>query len=189
MDFKTAPKTFLSSLKKLAKITGIVCSRCDSKEIRYTAEFRYKSTDCRHKYHCLNCNHEFNLATSNTEGSDDSGKHEDAIFELPIETWIQCWYLSGCTSSLTYIAAKLNLDLNTIEHMIRELQKIFKVDKPATGVHKYKEWRKQFGAMQKKLAAQIKIKHELYQGYSASKEHDTAEKRRVDQRRNQNIKN
>ncbi|PCI37957.1 MAG: hypothetical protein COB50_03095, partial [Thiotrichales bacterium] len=131
--------TFMSAYGSTKKVTkamqeidsGINCPKCASNDIRYSKEFTHSHYDPQAaKYLCLKCSHSFDATgvDANATGKSDSDSGDAStttdIFELPIDTWIHCWYLSGCIGSITYIAAKLDLDLEAVELMLAELQKI-----------------------------------------------------------------
>ena len=108
------------------------CPNCKATHIKRLASLASESPH-NYRYRCLECLLEFN---------DDSGTPLETGLP-PINIWMQCWYLMGCTDSLTYIAAKLNLDLTTLEAMAQQLKRIFKGQKPLTHFLDVASWRKQ----------------------------------------------
>ncbi len=93
---------------------GIYCPFCQSNNIKK------QPTSDRHifKYLCLDCNSLFEDDT----GSPLSGSN------IPLQIWLQCWYLSQYCNSLQYIAEKLHLDINIIINMLNGLQHLFKAE-------------------------------------------------------------
>ncbi|MGD0465534.1 MAG: hypothetical protein ABSA84_02440 [Gammaproteobacteria bacterium] len=93
---------------------GIHCPFCQSGNITKQSV----SENHVFKYLCLDCNAVF---------EDDTGSPLSSS-TIPLQIWIQCWYLSQYCNSLQYIADKLNLDLNTIVTMLRGMQHLFQTE-------------------------------------------------------------
>ena len=93
---------------------GIHCPFCQSGNITK------QSVANNHvfKYLCLDCNAVF---------EDDTGSPLSSS-TIPLQIWIQCWYLSQYCNSLQYIADKLHLDVNVIINMLRGLQHLFQTE-------------------------------------------------------------
>ncbi len=146
----------------------VSCPYCESTNIKRLAKDLQENTD-NFKYLCLSCNEEFN---------DDSA----TAFEKgvpPLHTWMFCWYLLGCTSSIQYISAKLGLPASVVEVMIQQMQRLFKTNEPMQHFMSFDEWSLKVGksykaALQEAIAKQV----ERFRGYSLGQEADTAEVRR-----------
>jgi len=145
----------------------IQCPSCQSSHLKRIAQLPSKSP-YNHRYECLNCGAVFN---------DDSGTPLETGVP-PLNIWMQCWYLMGCTDSLTYIAAKLNLEVHVIEKMANQLRKIFNAQKPLTQFLGYEEWRKQSEQMHKQLKEDLLKQYEFLDANIATAPKDTAEFRR-----------
>ena len=113
-DKEFSQEDYLHVLRQERWKFGIHCPFCQSGNIKkqFTPEGRV------FKYLCLDCNSIFEDDT----GSPLSGS------TIPLQLWIQCWYLSQYCNSLQYIADKLNLDLNTITNMLHSMQHLFQTD-------------------------------------------------------------
>lgn len=146
---------------------SINCPSCQSNNLKRLMQTSSKSSH-NHRYQCLNCGLEFN--------DDDEAPIEKGI--PPINIWMQCWYLMGCTDSLNYIAAKLNLDIGVVETMVRHLQKLFNAQKPLTQFLKYEEWDKQSQHMRNQLKADLLKQYEFLDANIATAPKDTTEFRR-----------
>ena len=68
------------------------------------------------KYICLDCNQVF---------GDESGTPLSGSV-IPLQIWIQCWYLSQYCDSIQHIADKLNLDINIIINMVNRIHSLYK---------------------------------------------------------------
>ncbi|MBP9764296.1 MAG: IS1 family transposase [Gammaproteobacteria bacterium] len=147
--------------------SNIQCPNCNSINLKRLAQLPSQSPH-NHRYRCLECLFEFN---------DDSGTPLEAG-EPPINIWMQCWYLMGCTDSLTYIAAKLNLDLTTIERMAQQLKRIFNAQKPLTHFLGFDTWRKQSEEQFKQLKEDLTKQYELLDANVAITPKDSTEFRR-----------
>lgn len=146
---------------------NIQCPNCKSKRLKRLPQTPPHSPD-NHRYQCLDCATTFN---------DDS----DTPFEKgipPLNIWMQCWYLMGCTDSLNYIAAKLNLDIALVEFMTRELKKIFNAQKPLTRFLDFEEWSKQSVRLREQLKEDLLKQYERLNANVATAPKDTAEFRR-----------
>ena len=95
--------------------TGVHCTGCHSNNIRRLPQLPLDS-EHNHRYRCLDCRLEFN--------DDDGIVGGDTGDDASISVWMQCWYLMGCTDSLSYIAHCLGLDLHHVEWMIQRLKTI-----------------------------------------------------------------
>jgi len=91
---------------------GVHCTGCHSNNIRRLPQLPLDS-EHNHRYRCLDCRLEFN---------DDDGIVGDDTGDASISVWMQCWYLMGCTDSLSYIAHCLDLDLHHVEWMMQRLK-------------------------------------------------------------------
>lgn len=146
---------------------NINCPNCSSTNLKRLAQLPSQSTH-NHRYRCLECLTEFN---------DDSGTPLETG-QPPVNIWMQCWYLMGCTDSLTYIAAKLNLDLTTIERMVQQLQRIFHTQKPLTRFLDYDTWREQSEGQFKQLKEDLVKQYELLDANVSIAPKDSTEFRR-----------
>jgi transposase-like protein len=95
--------------------TGVHCTDCHSNNIRRLPQLPLDS-EHNHRYRCLECRLEFN-DDAGIIGGDDTGS-------ASISVWMQCWYLMGCTDSLSYIAHCLGVDLHHVEWMVQRLKTI-----------------------------------------------------------------
>lgn len=145
----------------------IQCPNCRSSNLKRLAQIPPKNPH-NHRYRCLNCGHVFN--------DDSETPMEQGI--PPLNIWMQCWYLMGCTDSLTYIAAKLGLDIGTVEVMVRELQKIFNAKQPLTRFMDFEEWNKQSQHLRAQLKEDLLKQYERLNADIATAPRDTAEFRR-----------
>ncbi|HSX20138.1 MAG TPA: hypothetical protein VLG38_03325 [Gammaproteobacteria bacterium] len=146
----------------------VACPFCASLHIKRLAVEEQKSSEI-YKYQCLDCNATFD--------DDTETKIESGI--PPLHTWMFCWYLLGCTSSVQYIASKLGLSVHVVEMMIQHMRRLFKADEPMKHFMSFDEWSLKIGksykvAMQEALAKQ----KERFSGFSLGQEVDTAEVRR-----------
>jgi transposase-like protein len=144
------------------------CPYCNSNDIKRLSVVDQKSEDI-YTYLCLACNSTFN---------DDS----ETEFEgptPPLNTWMMCWYLLGCTNSLQYIASKLGLSVSAVEVMVRHMQKMFNAQQPMKNFLSFEEWSAQHGThYQKVLEKALDKIAERMRGYSVGQEQDTAEVRK-----------
>ena len=155
----------------------VYCPNCHSTNVK-RLPIEHQKSPYIHRYLCLTCRSRF----------DDDSKTPFEFGIPPIETWIQCWFLTGCTNSLEYIAAKLNLDVETVRQMIEELRQIFRTNQPLTRLMSYEKWLEQHSATIteriKKGILTKKREDVLFKGESASQPDDTAELRKQKQRKN-----
>lgn len=146
----------------------IYCPYCYATNVERLA-YAHQISEHNYRYECLNCGEYFN---------DDS----DTPFEQdnpPLHIWMQVWYLIGCTSSYQYIASKLNMDLATVEHMILQLQRTFKVTRPLTKFKSFEEWEQKLGLLyKKKIKGMMAKRKDLLAGESTEQPSDTAEHRK-----------
>lgn len=129
--------------------SNIFCPHCGSNHIKRLAQITTRSP-YNHRYRCMDCDTEF---------SDDT----DTPFEKgipPLYTWMQVWYLLGCTDSLTYIANKLNLDIASVKVMVRQLQKTFGSKKPLSKFLE-SEWNQQSLLLSKQLKEDLLKQYEF----------------------------
>ncbi len=154
----------------------VYCPNCHSTDIQVLGKEQQVAPH-NFCYLCLMCRSRFNDDTK-------------APFEFnmpPLDVWIQCWFLLGCSNSLEYIAAKLNLGIDTVKQMVKELQETFKTKQPLTRTMSYEEWYKQYShTYTQRIKEEIlshKRKTELHQGYATGQEADTAELRRQKERK------
>ncbi len=146
----------------------ISCPACGSRKIRKnTKEEKSALNNCT--YQCQACFKNFNAETGTPL---ETGTP-------PLSTWMFCWYLLGCTDSIQYIATKLGLDLSIVEHMVRQMQKLFKAQQPLTHLMSFEEWSLIHGKSYKdRIRNEMATKQELYSGENPNMPKDTAEYRR-----------
>jgi len=150
----------------------IYCPNCYSTDIQLLEEDQQSSVH-NFKYLCLLCRTRFN----------DDSKTPFEFRVPPIDVWVQCWFLLGCSNSVEYIAAKLNMDIDTVKMIIQELQNTFKVNQPLARTMSYEEWSRQYSQIYSKrikeeILTRKKKENELHQGISTVQPVDTAETRR-----------
>lgn len=145
----------------------IRCPKCQSSKIKRVAQLPGKSPN-NHRYRCLNCDTEFN---DDTDTPMEKGLP-------PLNIWMQCWYLMGCTESLSFIAHKLGLDMSIVELMVRELKKLFNANQPLSKLSKETEWHKQALDMRKQLKEDLLKNYERLNANIATQPKDTTEFRR-----------
>lgn len=146
---------------------NIHCPDCLSTQLKRLAQIQPQSL-YNHRYRCLDCSAIFN---------DDTGTPIDQNIP-PLKIWMQCWYLMGCTDSLSYIANKLGLPLSTIEQMSRQLQKTFNAKQPLTRFVGFTEWHKQSQHLREQLKDDLLRQYEKLNANVATAPKDTAEFRR-----------
>ncbi len=146
---------------------NIHCPSCQSTHIQRLAQLPSKSSH-NHRYRCLDCQLEFN---DDTETPIETGVP-------PLNVWMQCWYLMGCTDSLSYIAHKLNLDLSLIEVMVLQLQRTFGLEKPLSRFQTSEDWRKQTVHLRAQLQDDLLKQSEQFNANVATAPKDTTEFRR-----------
>jgi len=152
---------------------AITCPTCTSLLIKKLKKVK-AGTSYKYEYQCLSCGETF---------LDDSGTCMEGG-ALPIQIWMQCWYLAGCTNSITYIASKLGLEERVVKQMVNQLQKLFQADKPFTRTLEFKDWAKQAQHLEKKIKGMMKKKKDLMEGLDVggTQPSDTAEYRRQKKR-------
>jgi transposase-like protein len=126
--------------------SNVYCPACGSNKIKLISTTARQLKDNR-KYQCDDCQNIF---------TDESGTPLEAGVP-PLSSWMFCWYLLGCSTSIQFIATKLGLDLATVEFMVRQMQKMFKAQQPLTHFLTYDEWSLKHGksyknSMQRELA-------------------------------------
>lgn len=146
---------------------NIHCPDCYSGNLKQLPQVPSQSPH-KHRYRCLDCGLIFN---------DDSGTPIERNVP-PLSIWMQCWYLMGCTESLTYIASKLGLDLSMVEYMAEQLRLIFKAQHPLTRFTDYDEWSKQSKHLRDQLKEDLLKQYERLSADIATIPKDTAEFRR-----------
>lgn len=94
---------------------GIYCPFCYSNNVK-----KLSTNSITHvfKYVCLDCDAVF----ADDTGSPLSGSN------IPLQIWLQLWYLNQYCTSLQYIADKLNLDLNIVINMLHSMRQLFQQD-------------------------------------------------------------
>lgn len=145
----------------------IHCPNCQSVNLKRLPQIQSKSPH-NHRYECLNCGNIFN--------DDSDTPMEQGV--PPLNIWMQCWYLLGCTDSVNYIAHKLGLDLAMVEMMVDRLQKAFHAQKPLTRFIGFDEWSKQSQHLRAQLKEDLLREYELLNANVATAPKDTAEFRR-----------
>lgn len=145
----------------------IHCPNCKSVNLKRLPQLPSKSPH-NHRYQCLDCDTIFN--------DDTDTPMEQGV--PPLNIWMQCWYLMGCTDSLNYIAHKLGLDLSIVEMMVDRLQKTFLAQKPLTRFMGFEEWNKQSQHLKTQLKEDLLREYELLNANIATVPKDTAEYRR-----------
>ncbi len=145
----------------------IQCPSCRSINLKRITPVADQSIH-NHRYRCLNCLLEF---------TDDTGTPIETGVP-PVNVWMQCWYLMGCTDSLIYIASKLNLDLATVERMVEQLKKIFQSQKPATNTLDFDEWDQRNAHLRKQLTEDLMKHFEVLDANVSTAPKDTSEFRR-----------
>lgn len=148
-------------------LKDIHCPSCKSVNLKRLPQVPSKSPH-NHRYQCLDCDTIFN--------DDTDTPMEQGV--PPINIWMQCWYLMGCTDSLNYIAQKLGLDLSVVEMMVDRLQKTFLAQKPLTRFMGFEEWNKQSQHLKTQLKEDLLREYELLNANVATVPKDTAEYRR-----------
>lgn len=147
---------------------NVHCPNCHSTHLKRLPQIPPQSSH-NHRYQCLDCEAIFN---------DDTGTPIERNIP-PLNIWMQCWYLMGCTESLLYIANKLHVDLATIEKMAQQLRKTFNATHPLTRFIGFTEWHKQSQHLRKQLEENLlKEQHEKLDANVATEPKDTAEFRR-----------
>lgn len=128
------------------------------------------------KYLCLACHSRFN----------DDSLTPFEIKPPTLETWMECWFLLGCTDSLEFIANKLHLDVAEVKYMVAELKKSFHGNQPLAKLSSYENWHHNYNekiATRTEKQLSFKKKQELYRGETTEQAKDTAELRRQKSRK------
>lgn len=146
---------------------GITCPACHSKNLKRLPHLPHETAH-KHRYRCLDCQFEFD---------DESGTPLE-IGVPPLTVWMQCWYLLGCTDSLSYIAARLNLDISLVERMVTQLKKLFQAVGPQTHELNFEEWNEQAEDLKKQLYEDLIKQYEHLNANIATTPKDTSEFRR-----------
>lgn len=146
---------------------NIRCPDCQSQNLKRIAQLPSAPPN-KHRYRCLDCGELFD---------DDTGTPMER--EVPsLNVWMHCWYLMGCTDSLTYIATKLGLELSLVEAMIERLRETFHTQKPLTNFLRFEEWNKQSQHLRTQLKEDLLREYERLNANVATVPKDTAEYRR-----------
>jgi len=146
---------------------NIHCPNCSSNHLKRLPSPEKESRE-NHRYICLDCVHEF------TDGDDLPGDQDIP----PLNIWMQCWYLMGCSDSLSYIATILGLDLGTVEYMAEQLRLIFNANAPLSKNLEFEEWEKQSLELRKHLQEDLLKRFELLDANVSTSPKDTSEFRR-----------
>lgn len=146
---------------------GLYCPCCNSQNVKRLALDK-QETPNNYKYLCLACNTTFN---------DDSETKIEQGFP-PVNSWMFCWYLLGCTNSIQYIANKLRLSVTTVEIMIRHMQELFNTSEPLKHFLSFDEWILENKEHKLAVKEYIEKKQELYTGMNVAQPKDTAEVRK-----------
>ncbi len=150
----------------------VICIYCHSKNVKRVAKQQQKS-EHNHRYLCLDCGETFN----------DDSETQIEIGVPPLNSWMLCWYLLGCTNSLNYIAAKLGLSMATIEMMVHHMQKLFKAEQPLKHMLSFEEWSAQHGIKYKPVIEAAIAKQTVLHGMDITGvAKDTGEYRRMKDR-------
>ena len=160
-------ETINETIKQERWSTSLYCPECESTNVTKIMDAPGKAN----KYKCNSCGHVF---------SDSTGAPFDGS-SIPLQTWIECWYLFGLTTSMEYIAHKLDLDVHVVRLMIQQLQKIFKVEQPLTKLLSKDNEDDSFYL--KEIVAQIKAKQdEILGGPAVTQAKDLNEHRKMKDR-------
>lgn len=146
----------------------LYCPACKATKVHVIEDHIGK----QNKYKCDECKNEFH----------DSSNTELEHSNITIHTWIECWYLIGLTTSIEYIAAKLNLDVQTTKMMVEYLQKIFRNQEPLAKHNQIQD--KYNKGFFKEIEKQLQQKQEQLLGKAtATQAKDTALERTLRDRR------
>jgi hypothetical protein len=169
-DFWKKFKTPVTSKDwKNTVLQTIYCPNCQSTHLKPIVQL-ISHCAYNHQYRCLNCDIEFN------EHPNPSAPLEKPL--PPLNIWMQCWYLMGCTESLSYIANILHLELALVEFMALQLQKTFNIVKPDIQMLDFEEWDKNTAQIRKQLIEDLIKQEELLNSNIATMPHNTNEFRR-----------
>ncbi len=148
--------------------SGVHCPFCSSKKTKRLNQEDQTSL-YSYRYLCLDCDRLFS----------DTSKSPFESGMISLETWMHCWYLLGCTTSIEYIAAKLGLDPSIIEEMAEQLRRTFNVDQPRTEDLNFDKWTKHTEHLRKRVKASIAQKQkELHGSAVVNQAKDTSEERK-----------
>ncbi len=147
--------------------TGVHCTDCHSNNIRRLPQLPSDS-EHNHRYRCLDCRLEFN---------DDNGIVGGDTGDASISVWMQCWYLMGCTDSLSYIAHCLDLDLHHVEWMVERLKTILGATTPKFNLNTEAD-KAQNKALNEQLRAELLAHSEALDANVSTVPQDTGEYRR-----------
>jgi transposase-like protein len=128
----------------------IHCPQCQSYNVNRLVQIPPQPPE-NHRYRCQDCFFEFN---------DDTGTPLGESGPPTIQTWIECWYLWGCTDSLNYIAHRLGLDIHTVERMLYLLQKLFKAERPLSRLEKSPKLEEQSQKLKERFKLEIQKTYE-----------------------------
>lgn len=128
----------------------IHCPDCQSYNISRLVQMPPEPPE-NHRYRCLDCFLEFN---------DDTGTPMGDSAPPTIQTWIECWYLWGCTDSLNYIAHRLGLDIHTIERMLYLLQQLFQAERPLSRLEESPQLNEQSRKLKERFRLEIQKTYE-----------------------------
>lgn len=128
----------------------IHCPQCQSYNVSRLVQMPPEPPE-NHRYRCLDCFFEFN---------DDTGTPLGENSPPTIQTWIECWYLWGCTDSLNYIAHRLGLDIHTIERMLYLLQQLFQAEKPLSRLDESPQLEEQSRKLKERFKLEIQKTYE-----------------------------
>jgi transposase-like protein len=145
----------------------IHCPQCQSYNISRLVQMPPEPPE-NYRYRCLDCCCEFN---------DDSGTPLEDPGPPTIQTWIECWYLWGCTDSLNYIAHRLRLDINTVERMLNLLQKLFQAEKPLSRLDESPKLDEQSRKLKERFKLEIQKTYERLNTQLANVPTDTLQHR------------
>ncbi|MEY3182913.1 MAG: hypothetical protein RLZ35_898 [Pseudomonadota bacterium] len=148
----------------------IHCPQCQSHNIERLVQLPPEPVE-NHHYRCLDCFFEFN---------DDTGTPMGEAGPPSIQTWIECWYLWGCTDSFNYIAHRLGLDLHTVERMIYLLQKLFQAEKPLSRLDNSPKLEEQAKQLKKRFKLELQKTYERLNMQLASVPTNTLQQRQRD---------
>ena len=148
----------------------IHCPKCQSYNINRLVQMPPEPPE-NHRYRCLDCFFEFN---------DDTGTPMENNSPPTIQTWIECWFLWGCTDSLNYIAHRLGLDIHTIERMLYLLRKLFQVDRPFTRLENSPQLEEQSRKLKERFKLEIQKTYERLNMQLANVPTDTLQQRQRD---------
>jgi len=151
----------------------IVCPYCGSHNVKAYFVPENSNIASYYRYQCANCGTEFDDSTGTP--------FEHGI--PPLQVWMQCWYLLGCTDSITFIASQLNLDKLTVEKMINQLKLIFESPQPSNQSLSLTDKKNQSFTKEKSHKDELLRSFERLNADVSTQPRDTAEFRRQQQKR------